>query len=83
MNLISEVTRQGHAADGAGERLVPTRGVLSRYQIVDRTLDRWLESPTLNFPKPVIIRRRKYWQLGELVAWERQQARALAGGAHV
>jgi hypothetical protein len=84
MDLISEVTRQGYAADGAGDtRLVPTRKVLDRYVVCDRTLDRWLESPTLNFPKPIIIRRRKYWQLSELVAWEREQARAAAGGAHV
>jgi predicted DNA-binding transcriptional regulator AlpA len=73
----------GRASHREDARLVPSRAVLSRYDICDRTLDRWLESKTLNFPQPVKIRRRKYWQLSELVAWEREQARAVAGGAHV
>jgi hypothetical protein len=54
--------------------LIPARKVQGRYDIADRTLDRWLESQTLNFPRPVVINKRRYWRLGELVAWERTRA---------
>jgi hypothetical protein len=55
--------------------LVPSRKVQRRYDIVDRTLDRWVLNPTLGFPQPVIINRRRYWRVGELAAWERSRAK--------
>jgi hypothetical protein len=58
--------------------LVPSRKVLERYLICDRTLDRWVVSPALSFPQPVIINRRRYWRVAELAAWERTRAK---GGA--
>jgi hypothetical protein len=54
--------------------LTPARKVQERYDIADRTLDRWLESQTLNFPKPLIINKRRYWRVSELVEWERERA---------
>jgi hypothetical protein len=62
------------SGDDGGSCLVPARKVQDRYDIVDRTLDRWLANQALNFPKPVIINRRRYWRVSELVAWERQRA---------
>jgi predicted DNA-binding transcriptional regulator AlpA len=56
--------------------LLPARKVQERYDIADRTLDRWLESKALNFPRPVIINKRRYWRIGELVAWERSRVKA-------
>jgi len=54
--------------------LMPAKKVLERYDIADRTLDRWLESKTLNFPKPVLINKRRYFRISELVVWERNRA---------
>jgi hypothetical protein len=54
--------------------LMPAKKVQQRYDIADRTLDRWLVSKTLNFPQPVLINKRRYWRVSELVVWERQRA---------
>ena len=54
--------------------LHPARFVCQRYQIVGRTLARWELDEKLGFPKPTIIRTRRYWREDELVAWERSQA---------
>jgi hypothetical protein len=43
--------------------------------ISDMCLWRWLRDPNLDFPRPLIIRKRRYWQTGKLKAWERAQAR--------
>jgi predicted DNA-binding transcriptional regulator AlpA len=67
------ITRRFSGDDGTSS-LVPARKVQDRYDIADRTLDRWLINPALNFPKPVIINKRRYWRVSELVAWERQRA---------
>ena len=60
------------------EALLPARKVQLRYDIADRTLDRWLSVAGLNFPRPVVINRRRYFKVDELRTWERQRA---AGGA--
>jgi len=51
-------------------RLLPTRKVCERYDRCDRTIDRWVEDKQMNFPKPRIIRRRKYWFESELDAFD-------------
>ena len=56
------------------EALLPARKTQQRYDIADRTLDRWLAAPALNFPRPVVINRRRYFRIRELQAWERQRA---------
>jgi predicted DNA-binding transcriptional regulator AlpA len=59
-------------ADGV---LLPARMVFDRYDIVDRTLDRWLLQPDLEFPRPVIINKRRYFRRQEIEAWERARAK--------
>jgi hypothetical protein len=54
--------------------LHPARFVCERYNIVSRTLARWELDEKLDFPKPTVIRTRRYWREDELVAWERSQA---------
>jgi predicted DNA-binding transcriptional regulator AlpA len=54
---------------------LPTRAVLARYDICDRTLDRWLADPDMKFPRPIIINRRRYFVLSEIEEWERLQPR--------
>jgi predicted DNA-binding transcriptional regulator AlpA len=57
-------------------RLLPTRDVLARYGICDRTLDRWISNEALGFPKPTMINKRRYFHERELVQFERNRASA-------
>jgi hypothetical protein len=59
--------------------LLPTRAVLDRYDICDRTLDRWLAKQELGFPRPLIINKRRYFREGQLRQWELNRATAKAG----
>lgn len=54
--------------------LLPTSKVCARYNISDRTVDRWLMRPELNFPQPIRISGRRYWREAEITAWERTRA---------
>jgi hypothetical protein len=58
---------------------LPAPKVCRRYDITPRTLDRWLEREALNFPRPLVINRRRYWPLDSLIAWELAQAANAAG----
>ena len=44
--------------------------------ISDMTLWRWLESPTLGFPRPVYIQRRRFFDAAEIEAWEAKRRTA-------
>ena len=51
--------------------LLTARDVETRYGGVSRnTLFRWQRDPELEFPRPVVIRGRRYWRIEELAAWE-------------
>lgn len=54
--------------------LLPARDVLARYQVVERTISRWLADPSMSFPEPIKIRQRRYWREADLLAWERTRA---------
>jgi hypothetical protein len=63
------------------DRMVQASGVAARYDITVRTLDRWLQKPHIDFPKPVMLMHdiagrvsARFWRLGDLVEWERAQA---------
>ncbi len=53
---------------------LPAAAVLRRYRIVDRTLKRWLDNSSLNFPRPLVVNGRRYFKLDELEQWERSRA---------
>ena len=44
--------------------------IRARYNVSDMSIWRWLRDPHLKFPQPIIINRRRYWRLSELVSWE-------------
>ncbi|MCZ7857065.1 helix-turn-helix transcriptional regulator [Agrobacterium salinitolerans] len=45
--------------------------------ITDMTLWRWSRRPDLDFPKPLVIARRKYWDIRDVDAFiERQRSDA-------
>jgi hypothetical protein len=50
------------------------KAIRERYEISDRTLDRWLADPAMNFPRPLVINRRRYFSDAELTEWERKRA---------
>jgi predicted DNA-binding transcriptional regulator AlpA len=56
------------------ESMLPAAQVWKRYGKTDRTLDRWLKDEALGFPRPVVIRNRRYFKEAELQEWERAQA---------
>jgi hypothetical protein len=56
------------------ENMLPAAQVWRRYGKTDRTLARWLEDENLGFPRPLIIRSRRYFKEAELLEWERLQA---------
>jgi predicted DNA-binding transcriptional regulator AlpA len=58
-------------------KLVPTKGVCSRYGRSDRTIDRWVETGEL--PKPIYIRGLRYWDEADLDA--RDEARKAEAAA--
>jgi hypothetical protein len=60
---------------------IQARGVARRYDISVRTLDRWLQKPHIDFPKPAMVMHdiagrvsARFWRLGDLIVWERAQA---------
>lgn len=55
--------------------LLPTVRLRERYGVTDRTLSRWVADPDLNFPKPIVINGRRYWQEAGLVVWEIERAK--------
>jgi len=60
-------------------KLLPARKVQERFDVVDRTLDRWVSDPRLQFPRPVVINRRRYFVEAEIEAFEqRRRAEATA-----
>ena len=52
--------------------------VKQRYQISEMTLWRWENSETLDFPKPIVINRRKFFREEDLHNWERERAKVSA-----
>lgn len=70
-----------HFHDEDPEQKVTIKDLRNRYRVTTRTIDRWLQKPHLEFPKPVMVVRdasrrvsHRYWRLGDLDAWDRRQA---------
>ena len=45
-------------------KYLPTKSLMQRYGVCDRTIDRWVELNII--PKPTYINRRRYWDAVEL-----------------
>ena len=57
---------------------LPAKHVRDRYRVSEMSLWRWLRDDKLNFPKPTVINRRRYWRAADLAEWERARARNAA-----
>lgn len=42
----------------------------------DMTIWRWLNDPELGFPRPVYIRKRRYWREADILDWLEAQENA-------
>ena len=56
--------------------MLPGPKVSARYGITGRTLNRWKYNPDLDFPQPITINHRDYYDERALEIWERQRAAA-------
>lgn len=52
--------------------------VRKRYGVSPQTLIKWVKDETLNFPKPLSIRRRNFWHPEELDAFDQRQRSILS-----
>ena len=57
---------------------VPAKVVLTRYSIGDQTLRRWLADPGIGFPRPLVVRRRRYFRVEDIEAWESARSKVEA-----
>jgi predicted DNA-binding transcriptional regulator AlpA len=51
-------------------RFLTTEQVRTRYNITNQTIWRWLRDPELDFPRPTMIRRRRFWPEAALDAFD-------------
>ncbi len=65
------------------KRYLPGPKVATRYDVTDMSIYRWERDPRLNFPAPIRIGRRKFWDEDELEAWERARPRQMLAEAAV
>ena len=52
--------------------------LMARYSISDMTLHRWIRNKDLNFPQPLVINRRRFFNSEEIQAWEASRKGAAA-----
>ena len=55
---------------------ITANDVCARYSITSMTLWRWLNKPDVNFPKPIVISKRRYFRLVDILAWENSKQTA-------
>lgn len=60
-----------HGELDSGAALLPARAVWERYNVTDRTLDRWLKAGI--FPRPDrVINNRRYWRTATVESFDRE-----------
>ncbi|MFN7090696.1 MAG: helix-turn-helix transcriptional regulator [Allorhizobium sp.] len=52
--------------------------ICDRYKISPVTLWRWCRDEQLDFPQPLVVKRRKLFDEAKIEEWERQRAREAA-----
>jgi predicted DNA-binding transcriptional regulator AlpA len=57
-----------------GQKITPKQLRQRFGNISEMTLWRWLRDESLGLPKPLVINRRKYFDLSEIETWERRRA---------
>jgi predicted DNA-binding transcriptional regulator AlpA len=49
--------------------LVPNKAIAQRFNVTTRTVFRWGSDPSLGFPKPYMVGKRRYFSSAEIEAW--------------
>lgn len=49
--------------------LLPASEVCHRIGVTSMTLHRWLADPEVGFPRPIQIKRFRFWPENEIAAW--------------
>ena len=50
--------------------LISIKEVMARYRVGVWRVDRWQVDQNLGFPRPILLRKRRYWKLREIEAFE-------------
>jgi hypothetical protein len=85
-DFSSRIVRRAHTGDRPNlseevlAAFLPARRVWGRYNIVPMTLHRWLRDDRLDFPRPILIGRMRYWRIADLETWEAARAMAARDG---
>jgi predicted DNA-binding transcriptional regulator AlpA len=75
-NTISKLLEAERSASNHSDALLTTPQLRARLGgISEMTVWRFERDTEINFPKPIRIKRRKYWRIREVEAFEAQAAR--------
>jgi predicted DNA-binding transcriptional regulator AlpA len=55
-------------------QLIATTPLARALGVDDRTIYRWCNDPRVEFPAPIVINRRKYWDTEAVRAWRERMA---------
>jgi hypothetical protein len=69
MTLI-DAAAPNRAPQQVGRSLISKKSLALEKGVSTRTVDRWCADPSLCFPRPVVIRTRRYWFVDEIVEWD-------------
>lgn len=59
-----------------GSSLIPKPDLAREFGVASRTLSRWLADADVDFPRPVIIRNRNYFDRSAVELWKAARLRA-------
>lgn len=60
--------------------LIPKSATARELGVCSRTLSRWMVDPGLDFPRPIIMRKRLYFSRQSLEEWKSRRLRASIAG---
>ena len=62
------------------KRLLPAKEIRAMFgNVSDMTLWRWLQDDSLGFPRPTVIRQRRYWDADEIEAFRQRTINSALG----
>lgn len=56
--------------------LLPAKEIRAMFNVSTMTIWRWLQDESLGFPKPTVIRNRRYWDAEEMEAFRERMVGA-------
>lgn len=56
--------------------LIPAKELREIFGVSDMTIWRWLDDKRLNFPRPIVVRRRRYWRKSDIAEFQARNTAA-------